>query len=66
MQVLRVQYVHMTMIDEIGTERSIQVLEISKGPVQPSGFWRNQEIMFGREEASSENLEVIVWIIMNQ
>ena len=36
----------------------MQVLKVSEGPVQPAGFRRNQEIIFGSEEASSKNLEV--------
>ena len=46
------------VINEICTERTMQVLEVSAGHVQPSGFWRNQEIIFGSGKASNETLEV--------
>ena len=44
-------------IDEIVTERTMQILEVSEGPVQPAGFRRNQEVIFWSEEASNKNLE---------
>ena len=46
------------MISEIGTERTMQVLKVSEGPVQPVGFQRNQEEIYRSKEASIENKEV--------
>ena len=60
MQVLGVHKV--PTIDEIVTERTMQVLEVSEGPVQPVGFWRNPEVISESEEASSKNLEVFLGI----